>query len=262
MAIICEKLKLIYVQVPATGCSVVSKVLSEEFNGKSLGRKHNDIPELLSSGTITKEELSDYTIAANIRNPYDRLVTYYQRMIGGWTEEYIAWSRRDLKRRLEKNELSKEEYDRAIAYRDRKDVIQRRRIRIIKTVGYNQWLPLTLSRWRIRDLNNTPDNNSLRFTNHLFPMLQHVQYTIRQEMLEKGLNDLLHELGVEKRIELPRKNITPGKKPYKEYYNKLSEWYLRRFYTNELSFFGYDIDGPISERSLIKLSELQTRQLI
>ncbi|MDJ0687954.1 MAG: hypothetical protein QNJ41_05560 [Xenococcaceae cyanobacterium MO_188.B32] len=39
MAIICRDYKLLFIQVPATGCSSVSKVLIEKLGGEKLPKK-------------------------------------------------------------------------------------------------------------------------------------------------------------------------------------------------------------------------------
>src|SRR5690554_2687991 len=105
MAIICEDLKLLFIMPPATGCSVLGGVLQKQFggrylpeqdirsNGRHLSRKHNSLPQLFEHQVLTVEERDQLLVFATIRNPFDRWVTYYQRLVGEWTEEYdgFAW---------------------------------------------------------------------------------------------------------------------------------------------------------------------------
>ena len=47
MAIICRDYKLLFIQVPATGCSSVSKVLIEQLGGEKLPKKVAELKFLL-----------------------------------------------------------------------------------------------------------------------------------------------------------------------------------------------------------------------
>lgn len=107
MAILCEDLGLLYIQVPATGCSIVGKVLRKQFGGVDIGRKHDDVPRLLAQGHLSESALKRFCIVANVRNPFDRLVTYYQRLNGAWIDEYFAFRRRRLERLREREELDR-----------------------------------------------------------------------------------------------------------------------------------------------------------
>lgn len=99
MAIICRELRLLFIMVPGTGCSVFGNTLLSDFGGEWLPeqdlvidgmgvhpRKHNSVQQLVRDGLLSPEDRDSYLVAANIRNPFDRLVTYYQRIAGNWSQ--------------------------------------------------------------------------------------------------------------------------------------------------------------------------------
>lgn len=93
MAIICREHRILYIQVPGTGCSVVGQLLVDEFDGQELGRKRNDVSEIVRKGLCSPDEMREYLVLANIRKPFDRLVTYYQRFRGDWAGSRDTYGR-------------------------------------------------------------------------------------------------------------------------------------------------------------------------
>ena len=255
MAILCEQLNLLYIQVPGTGCSVVGKLLLDNYEGKRIGRKHNDATEILEQGLLTEQDLENYLVVANVRNPYDRMVTYYQRLQGDWTENYLNWARKDLKRKLERGLIDQSKYDREIAQRPKIEKRQRRRTAIIKKVGFNPWAQLTLMRWWTANRAEKNNRTSVSFLPQFFPMLDHVHIAMRQERLEEALNEVFRLLGREETISLPRKNLTPGKKHYTAYYNGISRSLMKTLFKKDLDFFGYRFEGLKTEEATVTLAE-------
>ncbi len=242
MAILCKELSLLYVQVPATGCSVVGQVLKRQFGGEDVGRKHDDVPRMVASGVLSSSDVERLLVVANVRNPFDRLVTYYQRLNGAWIDDYFAFRRRDLERRRQREGLSEAEVERARQQILREEERKRRRVRIIQRMGFNTWVAGSAIRWRLRD--RTSDTTRPHpYLHHLFPMLDHVQVVLRQEQLETDFNALLNRLGVEVPVSIPRKNLTPGKKPYTAYYNPLTRRLIEHLYRDDLALMGYRFDG-------------------
>lgn len=243
--------------VPGTGCSVVGKVLKEQFGGIQLGRKHNDVSELLDKQLLDEVELPNYLIFANIRNPFDRLVTYYQRLKGNWTTEYFEWARRDLQRRRENNEFTAEELQKKLARLSKEDARKSRRMHIIRYVGFNSWLHFTLFRWYFRGKRDGQLNPLSQF---IFPMLGRVQYAIKQEQLENGFKEVLKRAEIKENITLPRKNITQGKKHYTEYYGVVTRYITNILLRSDLKKFGYTFDGITSEKPFIYLNSTNENQ--
>jgi len=265
MAIICPNHKLIYVMVPGTGCSVVGRVLQERFGGTwlperpvrkdgrvILRRKHNTVAELMRHGVISESEIDNYLVFANVRNPFDRWVTYYQRYVGDWLSEQFAFQRRKMERDREVMDLSEEELKQRkghIAYKRRR---QTRRQRIMRMVGFNNWMKVTLIRWCLEGCKNGFNDSCIK--KYAFPMLEGVHLAISQEKLEDGLNQLLRRAGIDETVELPRKNITEGKKQYQDYYSLTTRWLAKYLLGDTMESFGYGFDGRIDDRLLFQLT--------
>ena len=242
MAILCPDLNLLFVQVPSTGCSVIGRVLREQFGGvykpeKSVirdgkvvvQRKHNTVAEMLEHGVITEDELQGLLVVATMRNPLDRFVTFFQRRVGPWVEEYAAWAQRDLDRR--RDTLTDEQYADALVRLERKRKREEKRARTLRRVGFDVWFLRTLAqeRWK----------KSGDLMRRSYPMLDHVDVVLRYERLEEGLNEVLKALGVQEPVALPVRNVTPGKKPFASYYSPLSKLAARRLMGRELDAFAY-----------------------
>lgn len=260
MAIICREHKLLFIMVPGTGCSVVGRVLRQELGGEwlpeqplrrngrtVLQRKHNTLVDIMDNGLLSEEERSDYLVFATVRNPFDRWVTYYQRYAGDWIDEYSGFAERQIERDRDRFELSEEEYERRLKSRDRDMQRHTKRRRIIRRIGFNNWMKASLLRWY---WSGTKEGEVSPLEKYAFPMLDGVDVVMRQEQLEAGLNEILKIGGTGRSIELPRKNLTAGKKPYTEYWSHSTRWLAESLMGDEMKAFGYDFDGPFVEASV------------
>lgn len=270
MAILCKDLGLLYIMVPGTGCSVLGNVLLRQFGGSYLPerdivqngrivhqRKHNTVPQILRDGLITQTELESLLVVANVRNPFDRLVTYYQRLAGDWTEYAHGVQRRLIER--ERQAMGEAEYAERVKLHERRMRRQQQRQRMIHRIGFNPWVLGTIARWCARDA-IAPPYLRINRREMLFPMLEGVDVVIRNEQLQEDVAALLETLGTGK-VEIPRKNVTQGKRPYTSYYSGFTRGVLSLLYRNQLSEFGYTFDGCSSDSPLIsrtpKYSRLQ-----
>lgn len=262
MAILCPQQKLLFIMVPGTGCSVIGSELQRHLGGVwvpekdlvengriVLRRKHNTVDQMLRAGVLSEQDLQDLLIFATARNPYDRFVTYYQRLVGGWADNYLDWLERSIDR--EKENLTEREYNVKLRHYARLRERKERRARLIKRVGFNTWLKASLLRWRFADLRKS--GSDVVRVEQAFPMLNRVNIAIRYERLEDGLNEVLQLAGVSQRIDLPHKNATPGKRSYKEYYSASTRLVMQAVLGRELEAFGYGYDGPVSNENLIQL---------
>lgn len=220
--------------VPGTGCSVVGNVLREHFSGVELGRKHSDVPELLQKKLFNKSQLSEYLIFANIRNPFDRWVTYYQRLVGDWIDYSEGVRRRKIYRDKDRLSLSDAEVKALIKNHELHFKRQNKKRKIIRSIGFNLWIKGTIIRkWLVNNSNGKSLNS------FAFPMLDFVDWAIRQEYLEEGLNRVLKMSGTDYLTKLPRKNETKGKKHYTEYYSWLDKKIIEMAYGNKFKKYGY-----------------------
>lgn len=265
MAVICREHKLLFIMVPGTGCSVVGRALRQKFGGKWLPErdvredgkavvqhKHNTLPEILQYGLLTEEERAEYLVFAAVRNPFDRWVTYYQRYAGEWVDDYHGFLERQIERERKEFDLSRTAYKRRLAHRDYQMRKHARRRRIIRMIGFNNWMKVTLLRWYLEGKNDARETGRLR--PYAFPMLQGVDVVIRQEQLEEGLNEVLRIVGVEKQISLPKKNVTPGKKPYTEYYTASTRFLAEYLLGDVASSLGYEFQGLVEDAPVVWLN--------
>ena len=92
MAIVCRDLKLLFIMVPATGCSALGGVLLKQFGGewvpskplfrrgrRIVSKKHNSIGQLRKWNILSRDELDGYIKFATIRNPFDANVSSWHR---------------------------------------------------------------------------------------------------------------------------------------------------------------------------------------
>jgi len=264
MAVHSQKHKLLFVMVPGTACSILGNYLIEHFEAEHLpkhdivlkgkiliDKKHNTLPELLKHAILTEEKLNEYLTFATVRNPYDRLATYYQRFVGGWMESYFEWTEREYDRLKQK--LSEDELNEWRRWQNKMIKRKKRRIKLAKSIGFNTWFCVTLIKWKASALLKNKD-----FFNYIFPMLDNVQYVIRYESLEEGLNEVLRLNHIDHEVTLPVANKTPGKKHYTEYYNWFAQKVGKLLMNKSLKRIGYSFHGPKNSRSLNRLRVLST----
>ena len=265
MAILCREHNLLYIQVPATGSSVVAKVLREKFGGEQVPAQsirrdgemvvsgpHCTVPELIAHDVLSRDEIGSCLVAANVRNPFDRWTTYYQRRAG---EEWIERSMGSLRRQLEQERdaygLSEQEYERRHRAIDEREKGQKKKGRLMRWVGLNNWMKYTLLRWWWKGSRDS----SQGLGEYAFPMLSGVDVAIRQEQLNEGLNQALKIADMGTRVELPEKNKTRGKKPYTEYYSWTTRLLAEQMLASQMETFGYGFEGPVDDEGVIFLEE-------
>lgn len=249
MAIICRDYKLIFIQVPGTGCSVIGGVLRSQLGGEPLpeadvfegtrllvSHKHNSLPQLLEHRLIEPGDLERYTVFATVRNPFDRLVTEYQRLVGSWNDQAFERQKRKLP-----DEAG------AQAYLARRMAKTRRRSRMARAMGFNGWLTGKLLKWRVETRWMDEQTRRDHYRRLAYPLTEGVHTLIRYERLEADLNGVLRQAGVAGGVALPHKNKTPGKAPYQSYYSAMSRRLVERALRHELALFGYTFEGAPEE---------------
>ena len=74
--IISHKYRYLFLEIPHTGSTAISKELRANYAGVPILRKHAFYPEFLA---VASPEEKDYRVFAGIRNPLDEAVTLYYR---------------------------------------------------------------------------------------------------------------------------------------------------------------------------------------
>jgi hypothetical protein len=267
MAILCPEHDLLYIRVPATGSSVVARILEEELGGISVTeqalreegriavpRTHVTVPELVDGDILSRDVLGSCLVVANVRNPFDRWTTYYQRRAGDdWIDYSFGVRKRQIERDREHLHLSAGEYERRQRTLEERKQEQKRKGRRMRWVGFNNWMKYTLLRWWWK----RGRSNGRGLSEYAFPMLSGVDVAIRQEQLNKGVNRVLEIAGADEQVELPEKNKTSGKKPYTEYYAWSTRVLAENMFASEMKRFGYGFSGPVDDEPVVSLNNEQ-----
>ena len=254
MAIICRDYKLLFIQVPATGCSSVSKVLIEKLGGEKLpkkdimlagkyklvGEKHNTLQQLVDFNLISSKELKSYLTFGTVRNPFDRFATAYQRYIGSWWEQMIQSNDPN----CPANRVGK-------AHRQRYVRTVQEQIKLAREEGFEKWLSRKIllpqrfdkrikyglkSWFRKQPLLLT--KNSVKM-NIAYPLIDGVDDVVRFEHLESDFNKILSQVGINQYIPIPHTNKTPGKQSYREQYSPEARALVEEELAKELATYGY-----------------------
>ena len=258
MAIHLTSQRLLFLMVPGTGCSVIGRALIEQAGGRWLpeadihaggrvvmSRKHHDLQQMFEHGLINADQRRDLSVFATVRNPYDRLVTYWQRMAGDWDRESFAVRKNIIRRNA--GGFSKAEVERRLRVLGRQRFRRRIRSRLAKLAGFNRWVQRTIRMYAGQDARSkNPDAARVL---RLFPLTAGVDCVIRYEKLGEGLNGVLQEAGFGQEIELPRKNVTPGKRAFNEYWNGASLRLLEAHYGDALALLGHTNAGSTADRA-------------
>lgn len=266
MAIICRDYKLLFIQVPATGCSSISEVLIEKLGGEKLpekdlmlakkyklvGEKHNSLKQLIGFKLISQQELESYLTFGTVRNPFDRFATAYQRYISSWWSQMIqsddpncpanrvgaTYRARYVKNVQQQIQLAREEgFEKWLS---RKILLPQRLDRRVKS-GFKYWLrkqPLLLTQSSVK-------------RNIAYPLINGVDRVIRYERLESDFNQILRQAGIDEYIPIPHTNKTPGKKSYQAQYSPTARAIVEQELAQELAAFEYTFDGLVAENQTV-----------
>ncbi len=83
--IISHKHRFVFVQLPRTGCTAISKELIEFYGGEQILKKHSNYAHFLKSATPDEKK---YFVFSGIRNPLDRTVSDYVKYVTNHLGEY------------------------------------------------------------------------------------------------------------------------------------------------------------------------------
>jgi hypothetical protein len=106
--VISHKFKYVFVELPRTGSTAISKELQEYYDGHRILKKHSRYSEFLAQAS--KEE-RNYFVFSGIRNPMDRTLSFYFKL------------KHDHKNRFS-SMRSKKEYLKEIYFRRLYDLVQ------------------------------------------------------------------------------------------------------------------------------------------
>ena len=238
MAIVVPRFNLLFLMAPGTACSVVGKALIEQLDGVwlpatdifdgtrlKLNRKHHDLAALYEARLLTSDQRRGLTVFVTVRNPYDRLVTTWQRLASNRHDESLAIRERNVQK-LRQTGMDKSDIARRMTALKKKQVVATRRSHIARLAGFNLWARYAVWRFEREDArSDRPDEARRR---RLFPYIDGVDYVIRYEALQAGLSEVLRHTGCGRTFTLPRRNVTPGKKSLSDLLERIDCAIFRR----------------------------------
>ena len=237
MAILCDELKLLFIQTPHTGCTAIGNVLRARFAGVRVPeqhvrdgkgrlvapRKHATLQQLMDAGLVTPEHRRSLVVAAGVRNPFDMLATEFVRTTG--TE--------DPRRRKKGTD---------------EPPPQQGARRGPPPKEFEPWLEWRFSAgWRDR----------LRGRRHVEPadFAAGADHVIRFERLQADFDELMTRLGVAERVEIPVVNTTVGRhgRHYASFYTPGARGIVEAVYGGWIERFGYRFeDQPGAAASIVR----------
>lgn len=231
MPVICRDLNLLFVMMPGTGCSAIASLLVEQFGGERLPDKHADVHRIIAAGTLRRDEIERLTVFGTVRNPFDRFVTEYVRIAGDWIDDHFS----------NDSPRSRWIHEKGDSYKRWK----RRQQRRARSQGFDRWLIGTVRRYQLRQLILRPRHYQRMMHLLAYPMTEGVDRLMVYERLEDDLKSVLRDAGADTDFELPRKNPTPGKKPWQDYYAEATRRFVESTFRASLKQFGHTFDQPV-----------------
>lgn len=181
--IISDKYRYVFIELPRTGSTAISRELREHYDGRAILYKHATYGEFLRIATPAQRS---YFVFSGIRNPLDDAVSHYFKL--RTDHEGLSNPKRRLFTRL------------AYVFRSRQ-----REFIVSKDADFSQYF-LRFYKW--------PYDN--------WSALAHAQmdFVLRFEDLQRGFADVLKAMGAEQKRPLPSKNQTAMRtKEFHEYYD-------------------------------------------
>lgn len=226
MAIICRTHNLLFIMAPRTGCTALGQLVCDELEGAYLppkdilgsdGRfilrmKHSTLPQLLEHAQLSSQEASKLFKFSCVRNPFDSLVSLYTKKRCNYQsllEDPDSWVYH------------------APGYVDD--------MKFCQDHSFEEWV---LKRFKEKTLKGIlrPKRRSLsrKYT-------QGVDFVMRFERLQGDFDEVLRRAGVERRLEIPRLNVTAARKRrYREYYSDRARRIVEKFFLDDFRTYGYE----------------------
>ena len=238
MAVLCPQYGLLYLCVPKTGSSSVSRFLMDHAGGQWLpeehifnrrgeivaDRKHATLDQLKEHGLLSEEEIQKLTILISVRNPFDLVLSNY------FFEKKIY---REFRAGIRGRSLPGRRF--YFYLRDR--------FRLDRDNHYS-WIMPQASRYRFTSRNSFTDYVKKYYAGKKGTMFLHFTggtpfEFIKQEQLESGLAGMLKSKGYEKEIELPRLSESRNSPSRRKLYTDEARAIIEHRYSDELEMFGY-----------------------
>jgi hypothetical protein len=181
--VISDKHKYLFVELPLTGSTALSKELSDLYDGKRILRKHSRYREFLK---IATKEQKKYFVFSGIRNPMDLVVSEYLKIKNNHKERYTTpseWRRNGGTLSDESLRLYKEIIENNLSFQDY--------FKKYFKIPYDNWSCIAHKKF---------------------------DYIIRFENLSNDFSEVLKRLNIQPKRDLPQINKTSEKGDFAKYY--------------------------------------------
>lgn len=229
MAILCRKLRLLFIMTPRTACTAVGNLLLAEYGGEYLPendivddrgritvqRKHSTLAQILEHQLLSPTDARDYLKFAAVRNPFDSLVSLY------------------IKQRTKYQPLLQDPdswVNRQPAYAAT--------MKYACTHSFKAWLFRKCRKQMVKRLMGIPPSMFLEYTSG-------ADRIIRYESIEAELGSVLAEAGVAGEVKLPMSNRTEERttEDYRTWYSRSAALAVRLAFSDDLKNYGYQFQG-------------------
>lgn len=221
MAVISREHGFLFVQNPRTASTAIgegvlvpmlgAEVVGVPWSHETAGDKHASTRDLVERGLITAADLDQLYVFGAIRNPYDSLVSLYEKMRGTYAslvDDPTSW-----------------------VHRQRAYVAS---LRVAREAEFPDWAVFHLTRrpaWQLPRVALTRG----RAIDHRYLGLDRL---LRFESLQADFDAAMDDLGLA-HLEIPRMNVTGRSTEYRSRYDRRARWVAQRAYRHYEAAFGY-----------------------
>lgn len=222
MAIRSDRWGYLFIEVPRTASKAIGQgVLIPDLAGvmvgtpeshETAGDVHATPAELIQRGLVTSDDLDRLYVFAVVRNPYDAVVSLYEKMRGKYAPllaDPTSWVHEQP------------------AYRASMEVAQE--------ASFSDWLVFHLTRRSNAALPLAVVRPPRRFPRHY----DHADRIMRFETLQHDFDEVLRDLTL-KPMEIPVLNRTERDRDHRGYYDRKARWLAERAFAPFRSTFGYE----------------------
>lgn len=203
--IISHKHKYLFIEIPHTGSTAISKELIEKYDGESILHKHANYCEFKR---IARSEELQYFVFAGVRNPLDEAASLYMKFLNNHDGLYT-----DPKNLIKNGGWLSE-----------------KKVKTFEFVQATQDFNLFLRK-----------HFSPPYTDNININKKYCDYVMKFEQLDKEFSKVLQLIGVKKVRSLPIVNKTNKKDDYLGLYTHESAEYAKKVFWPFMQEWGYDL---------------------
>ncbi|MBA2337052.1 MAG: hypothetical protein H0V96_04715 [Acidimicrobiia bacterium] len=221
MAVISREHRFLFIQNPRTGSTAIgegllvprfgAEIVGVPASHETAGDKHASADDLVQHGLLTADEVDRLYVFGAIRNPYDSLVSLYDKMHGEYApllDDPTSWVH--------------------------KQPAYVASMRVAVDSGFSEWVIFHLTRRPVWQLPRA----TLSRGRSISPRYLGLDRLLRFESLQGGVDAAMDDLGLP-RQEVPRVNVTRRRPGYRIRYDATARWVARRAYRRYEQVFGY-----------------------